>query len=92
MNQTNKKNMDIRILCVKENGTIIYMVMSAHHKFTLEVVRVSGYRSRGPRFDSQRFQIFSEAAGLEWGPLSLVRTTEELLEGKSSGSGLENRD
>jgi hypothetical protein len=28
-----------------------------------------------------RFQIFSEAAGLERGPLSLVRTTEELLEG-----------
>jgi hypothetical protein len=26
------------------------------------------------------------------GPLSLVRTTEELLEGKSTGSGLENRD
>jgi hypothetical protein len=26
--------------------------------------------------------IFLEAAGLERGPLSLVRTTEELLEGK----------
>jgi hypothetical protein len=35
---------------------------------------------------------FWEAAGLERGPLSLVRTTEELLEGKSRGSGLENRD
>jgi hypothetical protein len=30
--------------------------------------------------------------GLELGPLSLVSTTEELLERKSSGSGLENRD
>jgi hypothetical protein len=30
--------------------------------------------------------------GLDQGPLSLVRTTEELLERKSSGSGLENRD
>jgi hypothetical protein len=30
--------------------------------------------------------------GLEWGPFSLVSTTEELLERKSSGSGLENRD
>jgi hypothetical protein len=30
--------------------------------------------------------------GLERGPLSLVSTTEELLEGKSSGSGLEIRD
>jgi hypothetical protein len=31
---------------------------------------------------SRRFQIFWEAAVLEQGPLSLVRTTEELLEGK----------
>jgi hypothetical protein len=56
------------------------------------VVRVSGYRSRGTGFDSRRFQIFWEAAGLERGPLSLVRTIEELLGRKSSGSGLENRD
>jgi hypothetical protein len=56
------------------------------------VVRVSGYRSRGPGFGSLRFQIFWEEAGLERGPLSLVRTTEELLGRNSSGSGLENRD
>jgi hypothetical protein len=56
------------------------------------VVRVSGYGSRGPGFHSRRFQIFWEAAGLERGPLSLVRTTEELLERKNIGSGLENRD
>jgi hypothetical protein len=30
--------------------------------------------------------------GLERGPLSLVSTIEELLERKSSGSGLENRE
>jgi hypothetical protein len=30
--------------------------------------------------------------GLEQGPLSLVSTTEELLERKSSGYGLENRN
>jgi hypothetical protein len=29
--------------------------------------------------------------GLEWGPVSLVSTTEELLERKNSGSGLEIR-
>jgi hypothetical protein len=56
------------------------------------VVRVSGYRSRGTGFDSRRFQIFWEEAGLERCPLSLVRTTEELLGRKSCGSGLENRD
>jgi hypothetical protein len=42
-------------------------------------------------FDSRRYQIFCEVVGLEQGPLSLMSTTEELLERKSSGSGLENR-
>jgi hypothetical protein len=55
------------------------------------VVRVSGYRSWGPGFDSRRYEIFWEVVVLERGPLSLVRTTEELLEWKSSGSGLGNR-
>jgi hypothetical protein len=56
------------------------------------VVRVSGYRSRGPEFDSRPYQIFWKVGGLERGALSLVITTEELLEKRSSGSGLENRD
>jgi hypothetical protein len=56
------------------------------------VVRVSAYRSIGPGFDSRRYQIFWEVVGLERGPLSLVRIIEELLEQKSSGSGLENWD
>jgi hypothetical protein len=55
------------------------------------VVRVTGYRSRGPGFNSRRYQIFWEVVGLERGPLSLVRITEELLEWKSSGYGQENR-
>jgi hypothetical protein len=33
-------------------------------------------------FDSRRYQIFLEVGGLERGPLSLVSTTEELLERK----------
>jgi hypothetical protein len=37
-------------------------------------------------------QILWEAVGLERGPLSLVSTTEDLLERKSSGSGLESRE
>jgi hypothetical protein len=56
------------------------------------VVRVSGYRSRGPGIDSRRYQIFWEVVVLKRGPLSLVRIIEELLEWKSSGSGLENWD
>jgi hypothetical protein len=55
------------------------------------VVRVPGYRFRGPGFDFRRYQIFWEVVGLERGSLSLVTITEERLEWKSSGSGLENR-
>jgi hypothetical protein len=43
------------------------------------VVRVPGYSSRGPGFDSLRFQIFWEVVGLERDPLSLLSTMEELL-------------
>jgi hypothetical protein len=56
------------------------------------VIRVFVYRSRGPGFDSRPYQIFWEVRVLERGPLNLVRTIEELLEWKSRGSGLENRD
>jgi hypothetical protein len=45
---------------------------------------------RGPGLDSRRYPIFWEVVGLERGPLSLVSTTKELLERKSSGSCLEN--
>jgi hypothetical protein len=44
------------------------------------VVRVPGCESRGPGFDSLRYQIFRVAAGLERGPLGLMRINEELLE------------
>jgi hypothetical protein len=46
------------------------------------VVRVLGYRSRGPRV---RFPALPEnkiVVGLERGPLSFVSTTEELLDRK----------
>jgi hypothetical protein len=56
------------------------------------VVRVPGYRSRGPGFDSGRYYIFWEVVGLERGPLSLVSTIEELLGRNNSGSGLETRE
>jgi hypothetical protein len=54
------------------------------------VVRVPGYRSGSPGFDSRHYK--GKVVGLERGPLNLVSTTEELLERNSSGSGLENRD
>jgi hypothetical protein len=47
---------------------------------------------QGFGFDSWRYQIFREVVGLERGPLSLVSKTEELLERKSRGSGLESRE
>jgi hypothetical protein len=56
------------------------------------VVRISGYSYRGLGFDPRRYQIFWVVVGLERGPLNLVRSTEELLELKSSASGSENRD
>jgi hypothetical protein len=56
------------------------------------VVRVPGYRSRGPGFDSRRYHIFWVVVGLKWGPLSLVSIIEELLGRNRSGSGLENRE
>jgi hypothetical protein len=54
------------------------------------VVRVSGYRSGGPGFDSRHYQ--KKVVGLEKGPLSLVITTEELLRSNNNGSGLEIRE
>jgi hypothetical protein len=52
------------------------------------VIRVRGYRSIGPGFDSQRYQIYWDVVGLERVPLSLVSTAEELVGRKS----LENRE
>jgi hypothetical protein len=56
------------------------------------VVRVPGYRSRGPEFDSWRYHIFWEVVVLEHGPLKLVSTIEELHERNRSSSGLEIRE
>jgi hypothetical protein len=42
--------------------------------------------------DSRSYQIFSEVVSLKRGPLNLASTIEKLLERKSIGSGLENRN
>jgi hypothetical protein len=44
------------------------------------VVRVPGYKRRGPGFDYRRYQIFCIAVGLEWGLLSLMRMRSYLQE------------
>jgi hypothetical protein len=56
------------------------------------VVRIPGYRSRSPEFDSRRYQIFWVVLDLKRGQISLVSTIEELLRGNSSDSSLENRE
>jgi hypothetical protein len=62
----------------------MYYNATKYNKLILKVdsivVRVSDYRSRGPEFYSRPYQIFLEVGGLERGPLSLVRTIQELLE------------
>jgi hypothetical protein len=58
--------------------------MSSDQSFWLQIQR-SG-------FDSRRYQIFWEVVGLKRGPLSFVSTIEDLLERKSSGSGLQRRE
>jgi len=58
------------------------------------VVRVSGYRYRGPGFDLRRYQIFRVVVGLEQGPLSLVRSNwvATWIKKKVGAPGSENRD
>jgi hypothetical protein len=77
---------------MKKNGCFISLR-------TLNICRI--WRSSGqsswleiqrPGFISRRCQIFWVVVGLERGPFSLVSTIEKVLERKSSGSFLENRD
>jgi hypothetical protein len=56
------------------------------------MVRVPGYRSSGPGSIPSAIMILREVVGLEWGPLCLMSTTEELLARKSSGSDLNIRE
>jgi hypothetical protein len=71
-----------RYVIVRYNIYIYELQYLATDRLCGLVVRVPGYRSRGPGFDFRRYQIFWEIVGLERGTLSLVRIIEELLERK----------
>jgi hypothetical protein len=61
-------------------STIIASITFIMDRLCGLVVRVSGYRYKGLGFDPRRYQIFWVVVGPERGPLSLVRSTEELFE------------
>jgi hypothetical protein len=60
------------------DGWLNYKMVKYRQSFWLQIQR-SG-------FDSRRCQIFLEVVGLDWGSLSLVCKTEELLEKKKIGT------
>jgi len=62
------------------DGITLNLVFGSTDRLCGLVVRVSGYRYRGPGFDPRRYQIFCVVVGLERGPISLVWSIEELLE------------
>jgi hypothetical protein len=70
----------------------IYVMKKKVDRLCGLLVRVPGYRSRGPGFYSRSYQIFRGVVDLERGSLSLVSTIEELLERESSCCCLETRE
>jgi hypothetical protein len=84
----------MQICNVGKNIYLLYFIyfISLYYLFILfYFVWSSGQSSwlqiRRPGFDSRHYQNKKIIVGLEWGPLSLVSTTEELLGRKSSGYG-----
>jgi hypothetical protein len=87
----NKELLDQMINSVLKEDCVPQVQLISYHliSFVLGIDRLCGlvtrvprYRSKGPGFDSRRYQIFWEVVGPERGPLSLVWTTEKLLERK----------
>jgi hypothetical protein len=74
----------------KQMNFAVLLSLSVSLSLSGLLVRVTAYRSRGPGVDSRRCLIFW-VVGLERGPLSLVRITEELFQGNNA-SGLGRGD
>jgi hypothetical protein len=83
-------NPSAAMVCYRDSFTFFFIQTI----LTCSILRGSPLWSSGQRsgFDSRRYRIFWVVVGLEQDPLSLVSTTEKLLERKSSGPGQENRD
>jgi hypothetical protein len=87
------QNGDIRVLCSLWGTNWIYICYVEESRPPLWSSGQSSWlQIQRSGFDSRCYHIFWEVVGLEQGPLSFVNTIEELLERKSSGSGLECRE
>jgi hypothetical protein len=80
------------VLCFLWGTNWIYMRYVEESRPSLwSSIQSSWLEIQSSGFDYRRYQIFWEVC-LERGPLSPVSTTDERLERKISGCGLENRD
>jgi hypothetical protein len=75
-----------------DSETDHYIMVTELTRFLWSSGQSSWLQMQRSGFHSRRYHIFWEVAGLERDPISLLSTIEELLERKSSGSGLETRD
>jgi hypothetical protein len=79
---------------------IIWIIHDCPETLAVEVARrrpnnaeyILWFSGQSSWLQIQRSRVRFPVVGLERGPLSQVRIIEELLEWKSSGSGLEKRD
>jgi hypothetical protein len=84
-------------MLVHEQNNIVFVIIfsktSFHKRLPLWCSGQSFWlQIHRSKIDSRLYQIFWKVVGLERGPLSFVSIIEELLERKSSGSGLESRE
>jgi hypothetical protein len=72
------------------NTNLIKILYKGIRPLPLVYSQTSWLQLQRSGFDSRRYQVFWEVVGLERDPLGLVSTFEELLQRRSSSSGLEN--